>query len=66
MANPNRVFANMSKNPWVLAFNSPSRAEAFTKAQELETQGNKVRVTSYRYGQRGNLSRSWNVWKVEA
>ncbi|MFN9112563.1 MAG: hypothetical protein ACK5XN_21055 [Bacteroidota bacterium] len=64
MTNPNRVLANMSKNPWTLVQTFTTRPEAAAKAEELKALGEKVRVTSYKYGSYDNPRRSWNVWKV--
>jgi hypothetical protein len=66
MTNPNRTVANMSKNPWRLIKTFTLRSEAFEMAAELEASGEKVRVTSYKYGSRGNPRRSWNLWKTES
>jgi acetyl esterase/lipase len=44
MANPNRVFANMSKAPWVLEKEVRTEVEAEEVAQRLRAEGKKARV----------------------
>ena len=66
MSNPNRVLANMSKNPWhiVGGYKTLSEAEA-AAAQMREEDGKKTRITSYRYGPRNAPKMGFNLWTVE-
>ena len=66
MSNPNRVLANMPKNPWHIVGGYRTRSEAEAAAAQLQTEdGKKTRITSYRYGPRKAPKIGWNLWTVE-
>ena len=62
MSKPNRVVANMSKNPWTLIHGYYVQHEAEAHAERLRAEGKDVRVTSLKYGSRKAPKRGWNVW----
>jgi hypothetical protein len=65
MSNPNRVLANMSKNPWHIVNGFRSLGEAEAEAKKLKAEGKKTRITSYRYGPRKAPKIGFNLWTVE-
>jgi len=66
MSNPNRVFANMSKNPWYIVGGYKTHSEAEAIAIQLQVEdGKKTRITSYRYGSRKDPKVGYNLWTVE-
>lgn len=60
MANPNRVLANMPKNPWHIVSEHRSESEAEAVADRLKAEGKKTRITSVR----GWKTRTYRVWTV--
>lgn len=60
MTNPNRVIANMPKNPWHIVSEHRSESEAEAVADRLKAEGKKTRITSVR----GWKSRTYRVWTV--
>jgi len=62
MSKPNRIIANLSKRPWMLHGVFSNRGTAQETAERLRAEGNKVRITSYKYGSRKEPRRGWNVW----
>lgn len=65
MSNPNRVLANMSKNPWHIVGGYRTHSEAEAAAAQLQAEGKKTRITSYRYGPRKAPKIGFNLWTVE-
>lgn len=64
MSKPNRVVANMSKNPWTPVHASRDRTEVQKVADTMTSEGKKVRVTSCKCGPRGPKGwKQWTVWE---
>ncbi|AKF13643.1 hypothetical protein PHIN3_380 [Sinorhizobium phage phiN3] len=68
MSKPNRVVANMPKNPFERVFLFPApknEAEAEAAVEELKAQGFDAKYTRYKFGSFKKPQFAWNVWKRE-
>ena len=62
MANPNRAFANLPKNPWQVVWQGRSRAEANSRAEAVKGEGKPLKITSVSMGKKPKHWREFRVW----